>query len=215
MGGLLRDDSVPQRAQLRGAWQRESGYPALVQSLKPLHEGRGEHGAAVPARLCGERCGPSEHLLPTPYGRRVSTPTHVTAGGLGRECRAGIREGYEVGSSASGVISRITAEGSIRSPLEPRCAGAPLVPSVARGVGRNVSGSTSGSTCCDSGGRNPVPARRPAVPVSDASSVGSSPTSSGSDGPPPCVLCVQFFASEAVGVGRSFTTAFTASCRLT
>lgn len=36
----------------------------------------------------------------------------------------------------------MTAEGSIRSPLDPRCAGQPFVPSVARGVGRNASGST-------------------------------------------------------------------------
>jgi hypothetical protein len=39
--------------------------------------------------------------------------------------------------------------------------------------------------------------------VSDAFGVGSSRASSGSDGPPPCVLWVQFFASEAVGVGSN------------
>lgn len=41
-----------------------------------------------------------------------------------------------VPSAVVGVgSSRITADGSIRSPLEPRCAGQPLVPSLARGVG--------------------------------------------------------------------------------
>ena len=77
------------------------------------------------------------------------------------------------------------------------------MPSVARGVGRNVCGSTSGSTCCDNGGRNPAPALRPAVPVSEACGVGSSRASSGSDGPPVWVRCVQVFASDAVGVGNS------------
>jgi len=146
--------------------------------------------------------------------------------GVGVELAPGNREddaAGDVGASVGVDKMCMIAEGSIRSPLEPRCAGQPFVPSVARGVGSNVGGagpgsvsgwavgenvlgSARGSTCCDNGGRNPLPARRPGLPVSEARGVGSNAvTSSGSDGPPPCVLWVQFFASDAVGVGSNRT----------
>ncbi len=68
-----------------------------------------------------------------------------------------------MGSVRAGT--RTAADGSVRSPCDPRCPGQPLVPSVVLGVG---------SSTCDSGGRHPVPARRPGVPVSLALGVGSS-----------------------------------------
>ncbi|MBY8854448.1 hypothetical protein K7G98_41885, partial [Saccharothrix sp. MB29] len=37
----------------------------------------------------------------------------------------------------------------------------------------------------------------------EARGVGNSRAASGSEGPPVCVRCVQFFASKAVGVGSS------------
>ncbi len=57
----------------------------------------------------------------------------------------------------------------------------------------------------DSGGRKPVPARRPEVPVSEALGVGSSRISWGSEGSPSWPVWVRFLASNAVGVGRSRT----------
>lgn len=108
----------------------------------------------------------------------------------------------------------MTAEGSIRSPLEPRCAGHPFVPSVARGVGNKASGATSGRICCDSGGRNPVPACRPGVPVSEARGVGRSGGWSGCVGPLCCVRWVRFLASDAVGSSRRWSSREGPPCRL-
>lgn len=92
------------------------------KTLEPFDECRRQHLAAVRARLSGERCRSPEHLLPAPHGRRVVAPVDL---GVSRYRRDGVRvgDGDEVPSSAPEVNRRMTAEGSIRSPFEPRCAG--------------------------------------------------------------------------------------------
>jgi hypothetical protein len=57
--------------------------------------------------------------------------------------------------SAATVSMRTAADASVRSPFEPRCAGQPLIPSLARGVG---------SSCHTAVRRSAPPAPCPAGP---------------------------------------------------
>ncbi len=155
------------------------------------------------AWLGGKRCAASEYSFPPVDRACIGAPVHRVIIGCGRQLIVSCGVAFGQGLLPGVVRRRMTAEGSIRSPLEPRCAGHPFVPSVARGVGNKTSVATNGSTCCDSGGRNPVPACRPGVPVSEARGVGRGRVWSGSDGPPCCARWVQFLASDAVGVGSS------------
>jgi hypothetical protein len=117
---------------------------AARKSHEVLDEGGSEDRAAVVAGLGRVRCRATQHRFPAADRRLVDAPVHRRRLDVGCRTRlvVGVGDRYEMSSvslssvwwCAGGVSRRMTAEGSIRSPLEPRCAGQPFVPSVARAV---------------------------------------------------------------------------------
>jgi hypothetical protein len=138
----------------------ESGRKAHEVFDKP----RRQHRMPVPAGLGGMRSQAAEEVLPASDRWLVVRPVDLDAGR-----RAG-----------AGWARWTTAEGSIRSPLEPRCRGQPFVPSVARGVGNRRTRSGNDGP--------PLWVRRVQFLASEAVGVGSSRTAIDSGIPIPLPL---------------------------
>src|SRR5699024_4959563 len=107
---LLRNASVAERMHLLVPREPDlrRGDVPLLEPHQPLDEPRAQPWLSGPSGLSGSGSIPSGGALPPSDGGSVGSPI------------------------------RATAEGSIRSPDEPRWFGPPFVPSVARGVGNRV-----------------------------------------------------------------------------
>lgn len=144
--GLLRDDAVAERGELRRSSEsRRGGDPAVVEALHPFHE----VGAESSGRVGGLGDGTGEHLPsgdrccvrpPSPVRSADSVDSSVQSGRTtadrgGRHPFPGRRPGVPVSLALGVGSSDAAALGRVTSPLPCRWFGEPLIPSDAFGVG--------------------------------------------------------------------------------
>lgn len=150
---LLRDDPITQSGELsRAAQACGVGHPAGVQALHPLHEQRAETARAIRGswRRAGEALpsGDSSGVwapLSTPPSGVGDSASNSGSGAICRGVRRADRWCVDVPVLFTSEVgrSRAAAEGKVKSPLQWRWFGEPLVPSEALGVGRSHSTSSA------------------------------------------------------------------------